>query len=386
MECDPPTKRSNMISEIYASNFRSLVNFRIHLDRFVLLLGPNGSGKSALFDIVRKLSDFIGRGMAVEEIFLESDITRGLHEERQVQEFEVRCPGNDGMYIYSLVIEFKGDEHRRRVGSEKLEFNGQTLYEFSARDGGKAQLYRDDGSKGPEVLSDWSRSGVGALQARSDNKLLTRFREIFSNTYVIRMNPALVGAEAREEARRPKFDLSNFASWYRYLVQSEQSKVFTAIETLRKVMPGFDSLTLVEAGEGKLLSAVFRQPSGIRTTFRLHQLSEGQRALIALYVLVHCVPEQASTIFVDEPENFLGLPEIQPWLDTVHDWSDEESHQAVMISHHPLVINYLSRNHGTWIDRRDAVGFSEVRRIGETDSDITVADLVERGWVYDYVD
>lgn len=375
-----------MISEIYASNFRSLVNFRIYLDKFVLLLGPNGSGKSALFDIVRKLSDFIGRGLAVDEVFLESDVTRGLTEERLVQEFEVRCPVKDGSYTYTLVIEFKGDEQLRRVGTEKLEYNGQVLYEFSAHEGGKAQLYRDDGSKGPEVLSDWSRSGVGALQARSDNRLLTKFRELISNTYVIRMNPALIGAEARDEARRPQFDLANFASWYRYLVQSEQSKVFTAIETLRRVIPGFDSLTLAEAGEGKLLSAVFRQPSGSRTTFRLHQLSEGQRALIALYVLVHCVPERVSTVFVDEPENFLGLPEIQPWLDIVHDWADAESHQAVLISHHPLVINFLSSKYGIWIDRRDAVGFSQARRIDETDSDITIADLVERGWVYDYVD
>ncbi len=376
-----------MISQIYSSNFRSLVNFRMDLEDFVLLLGPNGSGKSAVFDVIRKLSDFIGRGVAVDETFSSADVTKGLSQDERFQEFEVRVAAENGIYRYSLLIEFNIDEGLRRVGKEKLEFNEQVLYEFSVDHGeGKAQLYRDDGSKGPEVLSDWSRSGVSALQARSDNRLLTEFRERLSNAYVVRMNPALMGAEARDEARRPAFDLSNFASWYRHLVQSEQSKVFTAIEKLRQVLPGFDSLTLVEAGEGKLLSAQFKHSSGPRVTFRLHQLSEGQRALIALYMLVYCVPERVSSLFIDEPENFLGLPEIQPWLDAAYDWAAENAHQAVLISHHPLVINHLLKERGIWLDRRDAIGFSEAHRIGTPDTGMTIADIVERGWVYDYVD
>lgn len=374
-----------MFTEVYASNFRSLVNFRITLDHFTLVMGPNGSGKSAIFDVVRKLSAFVGRGEAVDEVFSETDITRGLIDEKAEQEFEIRIETEDGVYTYTLTIEFKVGEDLERVGKEKLAFGEKTLYEFSAQGGGRARLYRDDGSEGPEVLADWSRSGVFALQPRNDNKLLTTFRERLANTFVIRMNPALIGAESRDESRRPRFDLSNFASWYRYLVQTEQSKVFQAIETLRTVLPGFDSLTLVEAGEGKLLSAVFRNPSGQRSTYRLHQLSEGQRALIGLYVLLHCVPERVSTIMVDEPENFVGLPEIQPWLDAVYDWTEDRPHQAILISHHPLVINFLSQRYGVWVDRRESVGFSQARKVGDDTSGLSVADLVERGWVYDYV-
>jgi predicted ATPase len=375
-----------MITEIYASNFRSLVNFRISLDDFTLLLGPNGSGKSAVFDVVRKLSAFVGRGEAVDDVFHEADITRGLIEEKAEQEFEILTETTEGTYTYSLTIEFKVGEGLERVGKEKLMFGRKILYEFSARDGGRAKLYRDDGSSGPEVLADWSRSGLSVLPSRHDNTLLIEFRKRMANSFVIRMNPALIGAESRDEARRPKFDLSNFASWYRYLVQTEQSKVFQAIETLRHVLPGFDSLTLVEAGEGKLLSAVFHNTAGGRSTFRLHQLSEGQRALIGLYVLLHCVPDPVSTIMVDEPENFVGLPEIQPWLDAVHDWASEPSHQAVLVSHHPLVVNFLAQRHGVWVDRRESVGFSQARKISDDTSGMSVADLMERRWVYDYVD
>lgn len=43
-----------------------------------------------------------------------------------------------------------------------------------------------------------------------------------------------------------------------------------------------------------------------------------------------------------EPENFLALPEIQPWLLQMADKVEQEACQIFFISHHPELINYLA--------------------------------------------
>ena len=58
------------------------------------------------------------------------------------------------------MIEFKVGESLERPTKEKPVFGDTTLYEFSAHGGGRARLFRDGGLEGPEVRTDWSRSGT----------------------------------------------------------------------------------------------------------------------------------------------------------------------------------------------------------------------------------
>ncbi len=41
------------------------------------------------------------------------------------------------------------------------------------------------------------------------------------------------------------------------------------------------------------------------------ELSDGQRCLICLYVILHVVVAKGNTVIIDEPENFISLAEIQ---------------------------------------------------------------------------
>jgi len=89
---------------------------------------------------------------------------------------------------------------------------------------------------------------------------------------------------------------------------------------------------------------------------------------------------------VDEPENFLALPEIQPWLDALHDhMEDRDLCQALLVSHHPKVINFLTSDAGIWISRKGENGPSRPQTVSEQGQDggLSVAQLVERGWIYD---
>ena len=79
---------------------------------------------------------------------------------------------------------------------------------------------------------------------------------------------------------------------------------------------------------------------------RLIELSDGQRALILLYAVLHFLLQQGRTVFLDEPDNFVSLDEIQPWLLSAADVVDGGSGQLVLVSHHPEIFNQWAVSHG----------------------------------------
>jgi len=374
-----------MLSRLYADNFRCLVNFELSLGRIVLLLGPNGAGKSTIFDLLERLRRLVVDGARIDDCFTSADLT--AWETRFEQRFELDMVRDDAhVFRYALTISHDPDRRRVRIERETLHLDGQALFEFAV-DGSeaRARLFRDDGSAGGEYLFDWSRSGVGALPERPDNTQLTWFRRRLGSLLVVRPNPMLIGGETRDEVTRPDPRLGNFASWYRWLSQEQPGAVMALNTALREVLPGFDVLRLRQSGEAKLLEATMQGPDGRRMAWRLGDLSDGERALIALYTLIHCLPDDGATLCIDEPENFLALPEIGPWLDRFDERCAEPPQQGILISHHPRPINLLARDAGYWIDRDGPLAPTRVRRIepGTGAAGVSMDQLVERGWVFD---
>lgn len=372
-----------MLTRVYANNFRCLVNFELHLGPMALLMGPNGAGKSTIFDLIERIRALVVDGCRIDEAFGREHLT--TWQDQPQQQFEIEIAGESESYTYRLEIEHRPAGRQVRIGEESLRYGTRTLYEFRAETR-KARLYRDDGSSGGEYLFDWSRSGVTALYERPGNKLLTRFKQQLGAVLVVRPNPMSISAESREEAERPDIALTDFASWYRFLSQERPDQLMRLHSALRRVIPDFDMLRLRQAGEGKLLEVVFTtQISELRRAYKLNELSDGQRALIALYTLIHSLPEEGATLCIDEPENFVALPEIQPWLDELDALCSEGPHQGLLISHHPRPINLLAREAGFWIDRSSAASPTRARPVGIAGkgTELAMDQLVERGWIFD---
>jgi predicted ATPase len=195
------------------------------------------------------------------------------------------------------------------------------------------------------------------------------------------MNPYAMSAESREEAAYPVRDLSNYASWYRHLVQQEPAIVDELSKYMKPIIPGFRQFSFAPWGETTRLLRVQMQGDSKKTPpYGFRELSEGQRALAGLYTLLALMKETPITLCIDEPDNFLALPELQPWLLELDDVTEEHDSQALIISHHPELINYLAP--------RDAVLFSRVAegpvRVApfapERDEPLTAAEIIARGW------
>ncbi len=80
-------------------------------------------------------------------------------------------------------------------------------------------------------------------------------------------------------------------------------------------MDGFQTLKFSSEEDGvRKLRAEFLAPTKKRVSYSIAELSEGQRFLIALYMILNFLIVRGDTVFLDEPDNFISLREIQPWI------------------------------------------------------------------------
>ena len=379
-----------MIKRLYVNNFRCLVDFEISFDSMNLLLGPNGAGKSTVFDVLRRLQEFVTTGKEAYEVFRPSDLRRGKDGPLEtIQTFELSVQDiSDQAYTYRLDLEYSKDENRMHLKTESLTRDGHRVFEYLSKDK-RGVLYDIPGS-GEKLLIPRNRSGLAFLAEATENVDVVWFKEfVLEHIYIVRVNPALMKKEVQREELHPKPDMSDFAAWYLSLMQAAGGDIYKSWEALREVMPGFDAITFERSGDLKFLSLVFKETDGNGAkTLRLDELSDGQRVFLVLYTLLFCLPgNRVATLCMDEPENYLALPEIQPWLDKIYDKCEENQLQAILISHHPKIINFLSRDCGLWLDRDSSNAPTLVKRLrAGVDSDLPISQLVERGWIYDEYD
>lgn len=370
-----------MLKRIYVDNYKTLVNFTLDLGALNLLLGPNGAGKSATFEVIQILQRFIGGSGRVTDLFSPANLT--IWEARRIQNFEMSFEDAGDIYRYELAIEHHDSEKpKARVKHERLLFADKLLLAFEE---GEVQLFRDNYSKGPAYPFDWSQSAVASINPRNDNTKLSRFRERMASLIVVHPIPILAGSDSPEEVSLPSYSMDNFVSWYRYLSQ-DQGFAFRLTGTLREILPGFTHFKFEKTGEYnrslKVSFSVGKDEHAVE--YRFGDLSDGQRMLIMLYTLLHLPDSKLKPILcIDEPENFVGLQEIQPWLSAIWERCDENTLQTLLISHHPESINYLLASPiGYWFDRPDN-SLTRMRPFRFESSNVTLSasELIARGWL-----
>ena len=127
---------------------------------------------------------------------------------------------------------------------------------------------------------------------------MTRFKTELTNTTIMSPCPPLFKSETstvtRAEAAFFEPLMQNFVEWYWSVAQKNIGSVVRLFEELKEVLPGFESLSMVESGESsRVLKAAFHSRSGDHrlNRYNFDQLSDGQRSLVALYSLLHLVDD-----------------------------------------------------------------------------------------------
>ncbi len=366
-----------MITRLYANNFRCLVAFEAEFDSFGVLCGPNGAGKSSVFDAISLLRN-LGTGEGIlggdgEQDVQHLELTKWL--DSRVQEFELSLSVDEHVFKYILHIEQKADFEKPRVIYEKAVGDEHTLFE---RDTDGVRFQRHDGKEAGFPL-DWRQAALAAIQPHGSIGMLALLQEEVGKLLILRPNPRSMESESKAEVKHPDLSMSRLTSWYRWLSQ-DQDSTNSLSNALKDVWPDFRSFNLVDAGlNTKALQLRFEAPREPMPLF-FERLSDGERALVSLYMVRTALETgTARTILIDEPDNFVGLPELQPWILSMRELLDEE-HQLILISHHPEILSSSGEANGRYLWRDN---HTSPTRIGplKVPKGMSAGEAIARGWV-----
>ena len=368
-----------MITRLYVNNFRCLVNFKAEFSSFAVLCGPNGAGKSSVFDALRLLRS-LGIGDALLGGTGENDIP-GLEFtewlDSRVQQFELGLSVEGCAFEYAIHIEQTFSAEMPRVIHEKALCDGQPLFDRNTEG---VRFLRADGTQAFFPL-DWRQAALRAIEPRGVHiSKLKLLQEEIAKLLILRPNPRSMERESKAEARYPDLSMVNLTSWYRSLYQ-EQEWGDALRRLLRDVWPDFQSFKLVDAGMNtKALQLRFEGETGKPTLLFFEHLSDGERALIGLYMVRAALETGAArTVLLDEPDNFVGLPELQPWVLSMREILDDK-HQLVVISHHPEILSNSGGENGRYLWRDNHTSPTRIGPLNVPDG-MTTGEAVARGWV-----
>jgi predicted ATPase len=288
-----------------------------------------------------------------------------------------------GEYTYTIDVE-RNRRDEAIIAGERVTTGDDVLYE--ARDG-KIGLYGDRPTKVPRTQFDMrsERSFLPSLEARDDNRRLQDLRDAIASLWMMRTNPLAMSSSSRTEEVWLERDGSNFASWYRHVIQQRPAAGARLGGWLREVIPGFVQLRFEGVGGVRDLVVTFDRPGPYELRFDL--LSDGQRALVLMHAVLAFIapggvgnaPGRVPTLVWDEPDNFVSLGEIQPWLAKVSDLVAEGEAQGIVISHHPEVIDYLAADTVLWFSRANGGPVQVSTLAVDRDAGLRASEWVARG-------
>ena len=270
---------------------------------------------------------------------------------------------------------------------------------------------------------DWRQAALGAIQPAGSRREVQILQQAIANLLILRPSPREMEKESKGEAKGLDLFLRNLISWYRFLSQ-EQEWTDVLRESLQEVWPDFRSFRLENVGlNTKMLQLRFEadteehedeessessdeasdsassesssltssggplrnsssssSDSPLTGLLYFGQLSDGEKALIGLYMIRAALATGAvQTVLIDEPDNYVGLPELQPWVLSMRELLDED-HQAILISHHPEILGTAGEEHGRYLWRDN---HTTQTRIGplKVPPGLTPAEAVIRGWI-----
>jgi predicted ATPase len=368
-----------MLKKIYIDNYKCYSNFELSFEHLNLLLGPNGAGKSSLFEVLGKLQLFLG-GVKADLVFSSADLTRWT--KLRTQRFEAEISGNGGVYRYELSIQFDEDFSKNPIVEyERLWFEQILLLRFES---GNVHLSRGDSTSDVAYPLEQLQSAIALLPIRKETEQIHWFRRYISHIIVVQVNPSLMDSISEREEPHLSWNSRNFVAWYRF-VSNNQGVTIQITQELQRVLEGFSHFVFVQFGEqrqGLIAKFVSHNGKHDEVDFALQQLSDGQRSLIALYTLIYFAASSGYLLCIDEPENFLALPEIQPWLIKLYDFCMEGAFQGLLISHHPELINYLAASQGIWLERTASGPVRAKPIVTDLENGLSISELIARGWLH----
>jgi Fe-S cluster assembly ATPase SufC len=324
------------IQSLTASNFKSLVGFKLDLAKFNCLIGLNGAGKSTVLQFI----DFLAQQVRGD--------LKGWLEERHWQPRELNSrltPKKNIDFCVSLLADtgeggvvWKASFNTTQLHctSERIETPGALL---EVQDGHLRIFDRaDTGGNGKEAVSEliafsYEGSVLSQLRPRALPPSLVGFKNYFASIKSLDLlSPEYLRQRTRESSgsiglggQRLSAFLHELGPKGRDHLRKRLRKVYTHLEALqtKALRTGWKQLEIQEGYSGKKLVTEARH------------INDGMLRLIAILAELQN-PDYRFLLF-DEIENGIN-PEL---VEFVIDALTSSPQQVMVTTHSPMILNYL---------------------------------------------
>lgn len=334
-----------MIKYLYANNYKSFVNFKLDLNSMSLFLGNNGSGKSNAMLLIFKIVTLIrGNKQPLGDLFPNRDCTRWMKS--NIQTFELGFEKDANKFVYHLEIEQDFDTYTSRIINETIKMDNLNLLHI---ENGMAEVYDEISENNEKMFFNPLYSQVNSIPQDKRFKSLSLFRECVNSIIYCVPDPKRMSSIVENDVYYPEIDMSNISSLFAGVVQIFPDFQRNFTNTMKDINPYFGSARISLESYPKRL-VVDHDYKGVVCSYYLEELSEGEKNLIAIYLLINAYLRRGNTLLLDEPDNYLSLREIQPLCMELEELL-LDSGQCIMISHHPEVIDYFTDVGGIWFSK-----------------------------------
>lgn len=364
-----------MINYLYANNFKSFVNFKVEFNRLNLMIGKNGSGKSNVFTLIFSLVEMVrGSYGVIDRCFPYSSLTRWMKS--NIQTFEMGLSDDDHTYVYKIEIKQNSDSRRAQVIYEKISRDNKVLF---LMENGSSILY-DDSLVGASVLTNDNISGVSFVPLDGKHTYIEGFKKAIFSIILCSPDPRSMVANVGKEELGAMVNFSNIASIYAGLLQTDPEMYGDLMSVLKDINPYLNRFKITMSPMGRFLVAEYCY-NDVSSEFYFDELSDGEKMVFALYLILFGFIKKGYTVLMDEPDNYLSLREIQPWCSEIESEVMERG-QCIMISHHPEIIDYLAVTNGIWISRiksGESIVVDDQKKAIDNKDLLTYSEFIARG-------
>ncbi|MBB5021828.1 putative ATPase [Desulfurispira natronophila] len=311
-------------------NFKSLVNFRVNFARFSCLVGLNGAGKSTVLQAVDFLSQLMRGDLdswLSERSWAKSDLNSKLSARLNL-DFKVNLQFEA---LGELV--WKGSVNRNSLHctAETVQLNGESLLkvhegECSLRSvkNVRAEKFKVVFEYQGSILSQLKESQITGPLLELRNELLKVHSLDLLSPAQLRMKTRNADGQLGLGGQRLSAYLHELGKEKREFLKNRLASVYTQLESIdtKSLRSGWKQLGVKERFGSQLL------------TTPAEHINDGMLRLMA--ILSQLDSDQHFLVF-DEIENGIN-PELVEFL---IDALVTSSHQVLVTTHSPLVLNYL---------------------------------------------
>lgn len=312
------------LSNLQINNFKSLVDFRIELEKFNCIIGLNGAGKSTLLQAL----DFISqqaKGDIKQWLKKRDWQSRDLHP-KQVKGKNVSVTlelkdGDATTYLYS----FEYNTSLLRCTYESIIVNGNRLLKLEHTG------YRINGES-YKIMQEHEGSILSSLKEDKIPIELVQLKNFIKNiTSMDLLSPQSMKLKSRINATDIGYSGEFLTSFLNKLTDTDKEKLLSKLKTGYPRVKGLDIIKM-RAG-WKKLELIEELNRGTIVTEAKH-INDGLLRILAIFAQTY---SDKTFLLFDEIENGINPELIELLVDTLQ----EISQQVLITTHSPLVLNYI---------------------------------------------